>query len=85
VIGNLVSTVSKEKVDDMQADDLSSAVWRRSSYSGGDNGSQCVEVAMVASRGVVRDSKLETAPALAFPTATLAAFVAATKRGDWVR
>ena len=85
MIDNLFSTVGKEKVDDMQADDLSSAVWRRSSYSGGDNGSQCVEVAVLADRGAVRDSKLVTAPALAFPAATLAAFVAATKRGDWVR
>jgi hypothetical protein len=76
-------TVSKEKVDDMQATDLSGAVWRRSSYSGGDNGSQCVEVAVVTDRAAVRDSKVPAAPVLAFPVATLTAFVAVARRGHW--
>ena len=81
----MICTVSKQKVDDMQATDTSGAVWRRSSHSGGDNGSQCVEVAVLTHRAAIRDSKMPAAPALAFPTATLTAFVAAAKRGAWQR
>lgn len=66
----------------MRADDLSGAVWRRSSHSGGDNGSQCVEVAVLAGAAMVRDSKAVAAPALAFPVAAVAAFVAAAREGD---
>jgi Domain of unknown function (DUF397) len=81
------STVIKEKVIEMQATDLSGAVWRRSSHSGGDNGSQCVELALLAGTGAVRDSKagwdpeLRAAPALVFPVRTMTAFVAAAKLG----
>lgn len=64
----------------MRADDLSGVLWRRSSHSGGDNGSQCVEVAVCAGRAAVRDSK--AASALAFPVASVTAFVAATRNGD---
>jgi hypothetical protein len=78
-----MSTVGKEKVDEMQATDLSGAVWRKSSHSGGDNGSQCVELAVHAGRGAVRDSKNTAAVALDFPLHTLAAFVGAAKCGDW--
>ncbi|HVV20029.1 MAG TPA: DUF397 domain-containing protein [Pseudonocardiaceae bacterium] len=67
----------------MQATDLAGAVWRRSSHSGGDNGSQCVEVAVFAGRAAVRDSKNTAAEALAFPMAGLAAFVGAAKHGTW--
>jgi hypothetical protein len=74
-------------VDDMQATDTSGAVWRRSSHSGGDNGSQCVELAVLADdaldRAAVRDSKMPAAATLAFPVTGLTAFVAAAKRGDW--
>jgi hypothetical protein len=72
----------EQKVDDMQADDLSGAVWRRSSHSGGDNGSQCVEVAIRAGRGAVRDSKSVAAGSLVFPVTAVAAFVTAAKHGD---
>lgn len=55
--------------------------WRKSSYSGGDNGS-CVEVAQVLSGSVpVRDSKDPQGPALLFPAAEWAAFVRAVKGG----
>ncbi len=80
-----MATVGKEKVDEMQATDLAGAVWRRSSHSGGDNGSQCVELAVFAGRGAVRDSKNVAALALDFPVHTLAAFVGAAKRGNWHR
>jgi uncharacterized protein DUF397 len=66
----------------MRADDLSGAVWRRSSRSGGDNGSQCVEVTVLADRAAVRDSKAVAGPALAFPVAAVTAFVVATREGD---
>jgi hypothetical protein len=80
-----MSTVGKEKVDEMQATDLSGAVWRRSSHSGGDNGSQCVELAVLADRLAVRDSKNTAAVALDFPLPTLAAFVGAAKLGGWLQ
>ncbi|HKN96170.1 MAG TPA: DUF397 domain-containing protein [Pseudonocardiaceae bacterium] len=66
----------------MRADDLSGAVWRRSSHSGGDNGSQCVEVAVLAGRAMVRDSKAVAASVLAFPVAAVTAFVAAAREWD---
>lgn len=71
----------------MQATDLSGVPWRRSSHSGGDNGSQCVELALLAGAGAIRDSKagwdpgLRASPALVFPVGTMTAFVAAAKRG----
>jgi hypothetical protein len=76
-------SVTKEKVNDMQATDLSGAVWRRSSHSGGDNGSQCVEVAMLANRAALRDSKIPATPALVFPAGTVTAFLAAAGAGVW--
>jgi hypothetical protein len=79
----VIRTDSKEKVNDMQATDLSRAVWRRSSHSGGDNGSQCVEVAVLANRAAVRDSKNTAAIALEFPTDSLTAFVAAARHDAW--
>nr|WSX76120.1 DUF397 domain-containing protein [Streptomyces sp. NBC_00899] len=55
--------------------------WRKSSYSGGDNGS-CVEVADDLVGAVpVRDSKDPQGPALVFPAAAWAAFVADVKAG----
>lgn len=67
----------------MQATDLSGALWRRSSHSGGDNGSQCVEVAVLANRAALRDSKMTAAPALVFEVGSVSAFVAAAGRGVW--
>ncbi|MFI7519850.1 DUF397 domain-containing protein [Micromonospora globbae] len=62
--------------------DLTGAVWRKSTRSGG-NGGNCVEVATNLPGVVaVRDSKDPYGPALAFTPATWAAFVAATKRPD---
>lgn len=59
--------------------DPSKASWRRSSYSGGDNGS-CLEVADgVADMLPVRDSKTPHGPVLASPRASWAAFVSAVR------
>ncbi|NJQ05987.1 DUF397 domain-containing protein [Streptomyces lonarensis] len=55
---------------------LSSTRWRKSSYSGGDNGS-CVEVADgIPTHLPVRDSKNPTGAALTIPNATWTAFIA---------
>lgn len=65
----------------MNAPDLSTAVWRKSSYSNGEGGN-CVEVAD-GYPGVVpvRDSKDPEGPALVFPAESWAAFVSAVKDG----
>jgi hypothetical protein len=59
--------------------DLSTATWRKSSYSNGDGGA-CVEVAD-GFPGVipVRDSKIPEGPALIFPNAGWSAFVTAIR------
>ncbi|MEH0397723.1 DUF397 domain-containing protein [[Kitasatospora] papulosa] len=58
----------------------STAVWRKSSYSGGDGGN-CLEVA-TGNPGIVpvRDSKVTGGPALVFRTVAWSAFVADLKR-----
>lgn len=66
----------------MLAPELSDAVWRKSSYSGGNSGGgECVEVAALAGRTAVRDSKHPHGPALVFPASAWAAFVADVKAG----
>lgn len=62
--------------------DLTGAVWRKSTRSGG-NGGDCVEVATNLPGVVaVRDSKDPDGPVLAFTPATWTAFVAAAKRAN---
>ena len=63
--------------------DLSSAPWRKSSYSGS-NGGDCIEAAtgFLADVVPVRDSKDPQGPALLLTTAAFASFVAAVKSGD---
>lgn len=62
--------------------DLTHAGWRKSTYSGGQNG--CVEVADGFS-GVmpVRDSKDPNGPALLFPAPAWQAFVSAVRTGEF--
>ena len=57
--------------------DLTSAQWRKSSYSSG-NG-QCVEVAPVAGAVAVRDSKNPAGPELIFTRRAWVAFVEGVK------
>ncbi|HEV7898614.1 MAG TPA: DUF397 domain-containing protein [Planosporangium sp.] len=65
--------------------DLSGAMWRKSSRSGG-NGGDCVEVADNLSGIVaVRDSKDPTGPVLTFTLTEWAAFRAGVKRGEFNR
>jgi hypothetical protein len=61
------------------AHDLSTAVWRKSSYSNGEGGN-CIEIAD-GFMGVVpvRDSKDPEGPALVFPAESWASFIASVK------
>ncbi|MEU8856190.1 MULTISPECIES: DUF397 domain-containing protein [Streptomyces] len=62
--------------------DLSTAQWRKSSYSGEQQGDACGEVADGVSTLVpVRDSKTPLAPALTFTPGAWGAFVGALKKG----
>ncbi|MFI0982246.1 DUF397 domain-containing protein [Streptomyces sp. NPDC021093] len=68
----------------MRSIDLSTAVWRKSSYSNTDGG-ECVEVAdRFPGLVPVRDSKAPEGPALVFGAVPWASFVAGVK-GDALR
>jgi len=63
--------------------DLTGAIWRKASYSGG-NGGNCVEVRELPDGGrQVRDSKDPGGPVLAFTSAEWDAFVAGAKAGEF--
>ena len=65
--------------------DLSSAIWRKSSRSGG-NGGNCVEVAANLPGVVaVRDSKNPDGPALLFTPGEWQAFLAGVHAGEFER
>jgi hypothetical protein len=65
--------------------DLSDALWRKSSYSGG-NGGNCVEVASnLPGIIAVRDSKNPAGPALTFTPEAWRAFLAHAGEGDYDR
>ncbi|WP_248958150.1 DUF397 domain-containing protein [Sphaerisporangium perillae] len=62
-------------------DDLRDALWRKSSYSGGDGGN-CVEVASnLPGIVAVRDSKNLAGPALVFTPGEWSAFLSEVKDG----
>ncbi|WP_434590081.1 DUF397 domain-containing protein [Streptomyces sp. A5-4] len=56
--------------------------WIKSSYSGG-SGTECVEVAALATRTAVRDSKDPGGPRLAVPHAAWVGFLQAVQHGDF--
>ena len=62
--------------------DLSSAVWRKSTFSG-TNG--CVEVAFVQGRVAVRDSKQRGGPVLVFTDHEWEAFLRGARAGEFDR
>lgn len=67
----------------MREFDLSTALWRKSSYSDG-NGGNCVEVADDFPSVVpVRDSKNPGGPAVVFPAAGWTTFVDAVKNSHF--
>ncbi|AZM62183.1 MULTISPECIES: DUF397 domain-containing protein [unclassified Streptomyces] len=53
--------------------------WRRSSYSGPDDGNNCVEVANAPTHIAVRDSKAPARATLTFPAEAFAPFLEALK------
>jgi hypothetical protein len=68
---------------DLAGVDLSRAVWKKSSFSGG-NGS-CVEVADLGEYVVVRDSKDKAGPKLVFNRDVWRVFVEGIKTGVYNR
>ena len=53
--------------------------WRKSSYSGPDDGNNCVEIANSPTHVSIRDSKAPARATVSFPTETFAAFVGTIK------
>ncbi|MGP2437025.1 DUF397 domain-containing protein [Streptomyces sp. JW3] len=54
--------------------------WRKSSYSGPDDGNACVEIANSPTHVAIRDSKTApTAPTLTFPVVAFTTFVRSLK------
>ncbi|MFF7753605.1 DUF397 domain-containing protein [Streptomyces sp. NPDC007971] len=53
--------------------------WRKSSYSGPDDGNNCVEIATTPTRIAVRDSKAPARATLTFPAPAFATFLEALK------
>jgi hypothetical protein len=49
--------------------------WRRSSYSGGGDGNNCVEIATSTTHVTVRDSKAPARATLTFPAEAFAPFL----------
>ncbi|WP_435217905.1 DUF397 domain-containing protein [Streptomyces sp. bgisy034] len=55
------------------------AQWKKSSYSGGGEGNDCVEIASWPDRTAVRDSKAPARATLTFPTSAFTPFIEALK------
>jgi hypothetical protein len=53
--------------------------WRKSSYSGGGDGNECVEIANSPTHTAIRDSKTPSRATLTFPTGAFTTFVEALK------
>jgi hypothetical protein len=54
--------------------------WRKSSYSGPDDGNDCVEIANSTAHVAVRDSKTPARATLTFPVTAFVPFVEALKK-----
>ncbi|MFI7404696.1 DUF397 domain-containing protein [Streptomyces sp. NPDC049541] len=55
------------------------AQWKKSSFSGGGEGNDCVEIANLHSRVAIRDSKVPAQGPLTFPAGTFTAFISDLK------
>jgi hypothetical protein len=53
--------------------------WRKSSFSGGGEGNDCVEIANLRTRIAIRDSKAPSRGTLAFPTGAFITFIETLK------
>ncbi|MGV9989766.1 DUF397 domain-containing protein [Streptomyces sp. NPDC003374] len=58
------------------------AEWQKSSFSGGGEGNDCVEIARTHPRIGIRDSKAPAGAVLRVPAGAFGVFLAAVKRGD---
>ncbi|MER6568202.1 DUF397 domain-containing protein [Streptomyces sp. NPDC001093] len=58
---------------------ITPASWKKSSFSGGGEGNDCVEVADLDTHIAVRDSKAPARATLTFPAAAFAPFLEALK------
>ena len=58
---------------------LSPHSWQKSSFSGGDKGNACVEVADLDTHIAIRDSKAPARATLAFPREAFTPFIEALK------
>ncbi|MFF8591424.1 DUF397 domain-containing protein [Streptomyces sp. NPDC015220] len=56
-------------------EDASELAWFKSSYSSGNDGNSCVELALTPGTVHIRDSKDTAGPRLAFPSEAWASFV----------
>ncbi|MER6025352.1 DUF397 domain-containing protein [Streptomyces sp. NPDC001851] len=54
--------------------------WRKSSYSGPDDGNNCVEIATTPTHTTLRDSKDPAAGTLTVPAGSFALFIEALKK-----
>jgi hypothetical protein len=54
--------------------------WRKSSYSGPDDGNACVEIANNSAHVAIRDSKTPRDRTLTFPSSTFTTFINALKK-----
>lgn len=63
------------------AGNASELVWFKSSYSSGNDGNSCVELALTAQTVHVRDSKDTTGPRLTFAPDAWASFVSFASEG----
>ncbi|MBC2908235.1 DUF397 domain-containing protein [Streptomyces cupreus] len=55
------------------------AQWRKSSFSGGGEGNDCVEISNLHTRVAIRDSKDRTRTSLSFPTEAFSTFITSLK------
>jgi hypothetical protein len=55
-------------------------VWHKSSFSGGDSGTDCVEVALPPEAAAIRDSKQPAGPVLLVPRSTWSSLLDSIQR-----
>lgn len=67
----------------MRSSDLPRAAWRKSTRSNDGGDGNCVEVAELADRIALRDSKDRTGPVLAFPQDQWRAFLTGIRTGQF--
>lgn len=61
--------------------DVPGLVWRKSGFSGGNGGTDCVEVALAPSGALVRDSKNAAGPVLQLTRSAWLSLLGSTSRG----